>query len=360
MSAATTGRPLRAGLIGLGMMGRHHARNLQALDGVELVAVADAYGDPHGAAPGYEILADAEALVAAGIDYAVIAVPTAFHRDVALTFAEAGIHCLVEKPLAFDITEAEEITAAFEAAGLVGAVGYIERYNPALQEMRRRLADGQLGELYQITTRRQGAFPARIADVGVVKDLATHDLDLAAWVAHSPFEEVAAFSTRRSGREDEDMVSVSGRLASGTITNHLVNWLSPFKERVTVVTGENGALVADTVNADLTFYANGESATNLWDSMASFRGVSEGDMVRYALTRTEPLATEHQAFREAVNGDPSNIVTMREGLATVRAVEAVLTSAREGRVVHPDAVVVDPSASGDARTAPTTAGTGAP
>lgn len=201
---------LRAGLIGLGMMGRHHARNLQSLEGVELVAVADAHGDPHGAAPGLEVLPDVDALIGAGIDYAVVAVPTQFHRDVAITLAEAGVHTLVEKPLAFDIGEAEEITAAYEKAGLVGAVGYIERYNPALQEMRKRIADGQLGEIYQIVTRRQGGFPARIADVGVVKDLATHDLDLTAWVAQSPYASVAATSTRRSGRQDEDMVSITG------------------------------------------------------------------------------------------------------------------------------------------------------
>lgn len=327
-------KTLRAGLIGLGMMGRHHARNLKALDGVDLVAVADAHGDPHGAAPGYDVLPDIDSLIGAGIDYAVVAVPTQFHKDVALALAEAGVHTLVEKPLAFDIGEAEEITAAFEKAGLVGAVGYIERYNPALQEMRKRIADGQLGEIYQIATRRQGGFPARIADVGVVKDLATHDLDLTAWVAQSPFVSVGATSTRRTGREDEDMVSIAGTLASGTITGHLVNWLSPFKERVTVVTGEKGALVGDTVTADLTFYANGENATNLWESMASFRGVSEGDMVRYALQRKEPLRTEHEAFRDAVLGvDDSNIVTMREGLHTVRTVEAVLESARAGRVV---------------------------
>nr|WP_157773417.1 Gfo/Idh/MocA family oxidoreductase [Brachybacterium vulturis] len=332
----TDKKTLRAGLIGLGMMGRHHARNLQSLEGVELVAVADAHGDPHGAAPGLEVLPDVDALIATGIDYAVVAVPTQFHRDVAITLAEAGVHTLVEKPLAFDIGEAEEITAAYEQAGLVGAVGYIERYNPALQEMRKRIADGQLGEIYQIVTRRQGGFPARIADVGVVKDLATHDLDLTAWVAQSPYASVAATSTRRSGRRDEDMVSIAGRLQDETITNHLVNWLTPFKERITVVTGEKGALVADTLNADLTFHSNADAATNLWESMASFRGVSEGDSIRYALQRQEPLATEHQAFRDAIGGDSSNIVTMREGLHTVRTVEAVLESAREGRVVTLD------------------------
>src|SRR5699024_2991210 len=338
MSMLGRKKTLRAGLIGLGMMGRHHARNLANLDGVELVAAADPGGDPHGAVPDLEVLPDAAALIEAGIDYAVVAVPTQFHRDVALAFAEAGIHTLVEKPLAFDIGEAEEITAAFEQAGLVGAVGYVERYNPALQEMRRRIADGQLGEIYQIDTRRQGAFPDRIRDVGVVKDLATHDLDLTAWLAGAEFSRIAAHFTRRRGREDDDMVSIAGTLVDGTITNHLVNWLSPFKERTTVVTGEKGALVADTINADLTFHTNGRHQTNLWESMASFRGVSEGDVVRYALQRKEPLAAEHEAFRDAVLGEGRNIVTMREGLHTVRAVEAVLESARSGRVVsRPDA-----------------------
>ncbi|MCT2025139.1 Gfo/Idh/MocA family protein [Dermabacter hominis] len=326
-------KSLRAGLIGLGMMGRHHARNLRALEGVDLVAVADPQGDPHGAAPGYEVLPNVEALIEAGLDYCVIAVPTAFHRDVALALAEAGVHTLVEKPLAFDIIEAEEITNAFESKGLVGAVGYIERYNPALQEMRKRIENGQLGDIYQISTRRQGIFPARIADVGVVKDLATHDLDLTAFVARSSFALVSAVTTGKSGREYEDMVSIAGRLADGTITNHLVNWLSPFKERVTIATGEKGALVGDTLTADLTFHANGETV-NEWDAIASFRGMSEGDTVRYALNRKEPLRTEHEAFRDAVRGDASNIVTMREGLNTVRAVEAVLDSAAAGRMVE--------------------------
>lgn len=327
------GERLRAGLLGLGTMGRHHARNLRALDGVELVAVADPEGDVHGAAPDFDVLPDVEALIEAGIDYAVVAVPTQFHREVALALAESGVHCLVEKPLAFDVGEAEEIASAFDERDLVGAVGHVERYNPALQEMRRRIADGQVGEIYQICTRRQGAFPARIRDVGVVKDLATHDLDLTTWVAQSDYSTVAAMSTSPSGRDDEDMVSVVGRLTDGTLTNHMVNWLSPFKERVTLVTGEKGALVGDTTTADLTFHANGEHATNLWETMASFRGVSEGDVVRYALERAEPLRTEHEEFRDAILGRSSNIVTMQEGLRTVRTVEAVLESARTNRLV---------------------------
>src|SRR5690606_39165646 len=110
--------PLRARLIGLGLLGRHHARHLRPLDGVDLRAVAAADGDAPGAAPGLEGLPAVQPLPAAGIDHAVVAVPPQFHRDVALALADAGIHTLVEKPLAFDIEEAEEITAAFEKAGL--------------------------------------------------------------------------------------------------------------------------------------------------------------------------------------------------------------------------------------------------
>lgn len=325
--------PLRAGLIGLGMMGRHHARILQSLDGVELVAVADPLGDPHNVAPTHEVLSSAEDLVKQGIDYAVIAVPTAFHKEVALTLAEAGIHALVEKPLAFNVEEAEIITSAFEKAGLIGAVGYIERFNPALQEMRRRLREGQLGEIFQISTRRQGNFPARISDVGVVKDLATHDLDLATFVTSSRFDYVSAVTAKRSGRQHEDLVAICGLLRDGTVSNHLVNWLSPFKERVTVVTGQNGALVADTVSTDLTFYENGNVA-NEWESLASFRGVSEGNVVRYALTRKEPLLTEHEAFRDAIASGGTNIVTMHEALHTVKAVESTVVSAQTKSFVN--------------------------
>lgn len=324
---------LRIGVIGLGMMGRHHVRVTREVDGVELVAVADAQGDPHGVAGGLPVLPTVEALIDQRIDAAVVAVPTGYHEAVALELAAAGVHTLVEKPIASDSVAGERVADAFERAGLVGAVGHIERFNPALQDLRRRLADGELGELYQIATRRQGPFPARIADVGVVKDLGTHDIDLTAWLAQSPYTAIAARTTTRSGRPHEDMVSATGVLANGAITNHLVNWLSPMKERITVVTGERGAFVADTISADLTFFENGTHATE-WESMAAFRGVAEGSMTRFALAKREPLRSEHEAFRDAILGTSANTVTMREGLATLRVAEAVVDSARTGRSIE--------------------------
>jgi predicted dehydrogenase len=320
---------LRAGLLGVGMMGRHHARVLRDLDGVELVAIADPGGDPHGVAGDLEVLPDIDALIDAGLDIAVVAVPTRFHEDAALKLAAAGVHTLVEKPIAHSVEAGRRMTAAFADAGLVGAVGHIERFNPALQELRRRLEAGEAGAIYQITTRRQGPFPSRIADVGVAKDLASHDVDLTAWVAQSDYTAVFAQTTFKSGREPEDMIAITGRLGSGVIVNHLVNWLSPMKERLTVVTGEKGAFVADTSTGDLTFYANGTIPVE-WESMTVFRGVSEGDVTRYAFAKREPLRVEHEAFRDAVLGKPSEVVTMEQGLRTLAVVEAALSSARDG------------------------------
>lgn len=317
---------LRAGLIGLGMMGRHHARVLRELPGIDLVAVADADGDPHGVAGPLPVLHGVEELIASGIDVAVCAVPTAMHEPIGLALAEAGVHTLVEKPVAHSVVAGERLVEAFARRGLVGAVGHIERYNPALQALRTRVADGQVGEVFQIATRRQGPFPARIADVGVVKDLATHDIDLTSWLAQSRYVAVTAQTTTRSGRPHEDMVAVTGRLENGTITNHLVNWLSPMKERVTIVTGSKGAFVADTLTADLTFHGNGVIDTE-WDSVANFRGVSEGDVTRFAIPKPEPLRVEHEAFRDAVLGLRDHTVSLAEGLETLRTAEWVLGSA---------------------------------
>jgi predicted dehydrogenase len=320
---------LRAGLLGVGMMGRHHARVLRELDGVELVGIADPGGDPHGVAGGLEVLPDIDALIEVGLDIAVVAVPTRFHEDAALKLAAAGVHTLVEKPIAHSLEAGQRMVDAFKAAGLVGAVGHIERFNPALQEMRRRIAAGELGAVYQVSTRRQGPFPSRIADVGVAKDLASHDVDLTAWVVQSDYDQIFAQTAFKSGREHEDMIVITGRTKSGVIVNNIVNWLSPMKERVTVVTGEKGAFVADTSTGDLTFYANGTIPLE-WESVSTFRGVSEGDVTRYAFAKREPLKVEHEAFRDAVRGQKTDVVTMEQGQQTLAVVEEALSTSRTG------------------------------
>lgn len=323
---------LRVGLLGVGMMGRHHARVLRDVEGIQLVAIADPGGDPHRVAGPLEVLPDVEALVAAGIDMAVVAVPTAFHEDAALTLAEAGVHTLVEKPIASSLEAGARMVEAFASRGLVGAVGHVERFNPALQELRRRLEAGEVGEVYQIATRRQSTFPARIADVGVGLDLASHDIDLTSWVARSTYRHVFAQTNHKSGRDHEDMIAITGSLHDGVIVNHLVNWLSPMKERVTIVTGDRGTFIADTSTGDLTFYANGTFDLE-WESMQAFRGVSEGDVTRFAFPKREPLRVEHEAFRDAVLGKASDVVTMEQGLHTLEVVVGALESASTGASV---------------------------
>jgi predicted dehydrogenase len=324
---------LRVGLVGIGMMGRNHARVLNAIDDIELVSVADPAGDKHGMAGEAVVVATVADMIKQDIEAAVVAIPTAFHLQAGLELADAGVHTMIEKPLATDSAESEQLVDAFEGAQLTNAVGHIERYNPALRALRTRLENGDLGEIFQVATRRQGPFPNRVSDVGVVKDLATHDIDLTAWVIQSPYAVVSAHTAHKSGREHEDLISITARMVDETVANHLVNWLSPLKERVTVVTGEKGAFIADTLHGDLTLHENGVVATE-WAHVQTFRGVSEGNSTRFAIAKPEPLMVQHQNFRDAVLGRSNDIVTMREGLATVEVADACITSAREGRAVR--------------------------
>jgi predicted dehydrogenase len=322
---------LRAGLVGLGVMGSNHARVLAGLDGVEFVGVFDPAPTVPDRVHDRPVIRDLDQFIDLGLDYAVVAAPTIFHLEMGTRLADAGVHALIEKPVASTAEDSRTLRDLFAAKGLIGGVGHIERYNPALQAARQRIEDGQLGEIYQIATRRQGPFPGRIADVGVIKDLATHDIDLTAWVAQQEFVSVNARTSFRSGRPHEDMVVAVGTLSGGTITSHVVNWLTPFKERTTVITGEKGVLVADTLTADLSYFENGRIQVN-WDP-GEFRGVSEGDATRYALTRKEPLVAEHEAFRDSVlAGEPTGIVTLSDGTRVVEIAERMVADGVDRRL----------------------------
>ena len=256
---------------------------------------------------------DLDSLLKEGIEAAVVAVPSVDHAAVALRLAEAGIHVLIEKPIAADLESARAICAAFAGTGLVAGVGHIERFNAANQELRRRLEAGELGPVISISTERVGPYPLRVKDVGVVRDLATHDIDLVHWLG-GPIEALAAHVGHRMGGRHEDLVEVIGRLQSGAVVRISVNWLTPTKRRQLMVLGERGAMLADMLSSDLTYFSNADVPME-WDQLQRLRGVSEGDSIRYALRKREPLAVELESFLRAVRGDAdAQVVTLEEGL----------------------------------------------
>ena len=318
---------LRVGIVGVGVMGANHVRVLSNLEGVELVGVADSVGVSGALPPNTNLVKSVDELIKLGLDYCVIAAPTAFHEEIALKLIDSGIHILVEKPLAHSYESAVRIRDAAKAKNIIGGVGHIERYNSALQQARLRVQAGELGAIYQVATRRQGPFPARVADVGVVKDLATHDIDLTSWITGKKYLQVSAHSAFRSGRQHEDLITVSAILEDLIVVNHVVNWLSPLKERKTIITGEKGTYVADTLRADLTFYENGKIDISQ-SEMARFRGVTQGDVHIFAFEKPEPLLIEHSNFRDAVLGKSHEIVSLDQGATTVRIADAVLKSSK--------------------------------
>jgi len=321
-------------VIGLGMIGRHHARLLQSSERVVLAGAVDPSGDRYRAVHDPELVMNSlEVLLERNIEFAIVAVPTELHLTVVERLARAGVAMLIEKPLAPTTQEAREIVRICRERGVPAAVGHVERFNPALREMRERMLAGQLGRLFTLSTVRSGPFPARVRDVGVIKDLATHDLDVVAWLAGARITSLAAQVQHLSGREHEDLVLITGVLESGAAFNCWVDWVSPRKIRRTRALGERGVLEADTLTADLTFYENGEVRV-LWPAAEQFRGVSEGDVIRYALRREEPLKLEHEAFIDLLEGRRAEqLVSVEEGLEVVAVAEAVLESARAGRTV---------------------------
>ncbi len=327
---------MRAAVIGLGMMGRHHARLLQSSPRVAFAGAVDAAGDRHNAIsdpalvhPSLESL-----LTATTPDFAVVALPTEEHAPAVHRLAELGVHVLIEKPVATDSAEAQAVIDVCRRHGVRAAVGHVERFNPALRELRRRVSAGDLGEVFVVSTQRVGPFPDRVRDVGVVKDLATHDLDLVRWLGGSPIHSVAAQTSHRMGRSHEDVVFITGRLHGPIVFNCVVDWLTPTKIRQTRVLGETGMLVADTLTADLTFYENGTIISE-WEGVRTLRGVSEGNSIRYALAQREPLLVELEQFCDFAAGVPdAEIVTLEEGLETVTDAEAVLRSAQSGSTVE--------------------------
>lgn len=329
---------MKVAVIGVGAMGRNHARVYQELDTAELVAVSDPndvaarrVADLHGAR---SYVSHVELLARERPDAVTVAVPTSSHYDVVRDALDAGCHVLVEKPIAATIEEAEHLVARATAAGRVLMVGHIERFNPAVMELGRQLRDGELGRIFQVHARRLGPFPPRVRDVGVVTDLATHDLDIMRYLTSSEVVRVYAATKREVHTTREDLLNGILHFRNGAVGLLEINWLTPTKIRELYVTGERGMFRADYLTQDLYFYANAESGVENWGAMSVLRGVSEGTMTRFAVQKVEPLRAELEAFLRSANGEDGRIVSGRDGVAALRLALALIESGETGKVVE--------------------------
>jgi predicted dehydrogenase len=324
-----SGERLRAAVIGLGMMGANHARVLNELPDADLVAVVDL--DPGAVdratagrtARGY---GDAGRMLAEEQpDLVVVAVPTSLHLSATLESLAAGAHVLVEKPIAPDRPQAEEMIAAAGAAGRLLTVGHIERFNPAIRELHRRLRAGELGRIFQIRAARLGPFPARVRDVGVVVDLAPHDIDVMRYLLQSEPVRMYAETEQRIHTDHEDLFTGLIKFESGAIGLLEINWLTPTKVRRLTVTGERGMYEADYLSQDLVFYANPDQEL-----------VSEGEMTRRAVQRREPLAVELSEFLAAIRDDGPPPVSPQDALVAMLLARAMVDAAQRGIVIGSD------------------------
>ena len=325
---------LRVGVIGGGSMGFNHARVLAEMEDVELVGVADP--DPVARDRVRRRLrvptfGDHRDLLAATRPHAVtVAVPTTLHHRIAVDALEASCHVLVEKPIASTCDEGADLVVRAAARGLALSVGHVERFNPAVLELRRRLDEGKLGAVFQIHARRLGPFPSRVRDVGVIIDLATHDLDVMRFLLDSDVERVYAETAQRIHTGHEDLLSGLVRFVNGAIGVLDVNWLTPTKIRELSVTGERGMFVVNYLTQDLVFHHN-DWAHRTWTPGGGQPTVSEGDVIKIRLDRQEALAAELTAFAAAVRGEAPLVVTGWDGLEALRLAEAIRQSGREHR-----------------------------
>ena len=315
---------LRGAVVGAGQIGRLHARVMTESEDVDVVAVVD----PDPASARVAELAGArwlgsldELLAGAQVDFAVVAVPTTEHAPVAAALVEAGIAVLVEKPIAADASSARDLIEAARRRDVVLAVGHVERFNPAVRELQRRLDERELGRVFQVHARRLSPFPSRIRDAGVTLDLATHDLDIMSELAGTPVR-ISAEIDSRTGDGREDLLAAVLRYDSGIIGLLEVNWLTPTKVRRLTATGERGMFVVDYLNQHLTLYENAR-VSERWHPLDLFDGVTEGNVVRFAIAREEPLRAQLDAFVGAVRRDRPVSVTGEEGLRVLELARAV-------------------------------------
>lgn len=324
---------LKTAVIGVGAIGQNHARVMRGAAGVQFVGVADSDGAAvrrvaqlHNV-PAFSSLE--ELLEKGAPDLVVVAVPTGLHHEVGLKLIDRGVHVLMEKPIASTVEQGEELVDRAQKKGVVLAVGHIERFNPAVMELRRRLREGMAGRIYKLLAQRLSPYPPRIRDAGVVIDLASHDIDLMRYIMSEPIVRLYGETLQGINSDREDMFDGLLKFQGGALGVLDVNWMTPTKVRRFTVTGARGLFECNLLSQELFFYEN-ESAPSQWDALSVLRGVSEGNVLGIRINRQEPLVAEINDFIAAVRDRRDPTVTGRDGLETLRVALSFVQSGGEG------------------------------
>jgi predicted dehydrogenase len=251
---------------------------------------------------------------------------------------ERGLHVLMEKPITSTVEQAEQLCDAARKQGVVLAVGHIERFNPAVMELRRRLREGMAGRIYKIHAQRLSPYPPRIQDAGVVIDLASHDIDLMRHLINDDIVRVYGETVQSINSDREDMFNGLLRFQSGTVGVLDVNWITPTKIRRLTVTGARGMFDCNLLSQELFWYEN-EVAPSQWDTLSILRGVSEGNVLGIKIQRHEPLAAELIDFINAVRDSRQPSVTGNDGLETLRLALDFVKSGKDSHVIDEIKVV---------------------
>lgn len=326
---------IKVAVVGAGSMGANHLRVLRDFnqEQAQVVGVAEA-SEPvlQSAASRFHIAGYTDyrqMIEETRPDLLAVVVPTHLHFTVAAYALERGIHVLLEKPMASTLDEARRLLELARQHNAKLAVGHIERFNPAITQLKHCLVDGELGKIFHLHARRLGPFPPRIRDVGVTLDLATHDIDIMRYLVDAEIKHVYAETQRRIHHTREDFVLGIMRFSSGAVGMLDVNWLTPTKVRELSITGEKGMFLVNYLTQDLYFYENDYSATN-WDALRSLTGVSEGTMTRLKVQKAEPLRLEYEDVFAAIRTDTAPTVTGEDGLAVLEiALRLTASAARD-------------------------------
>ncbi len=329
-------RPLRAIVVGAGSIGANHVRIYNEMPEVELAGVVDP--DPATAAqigrvyhvPVYQTL---EALLEeCRPDLASVAVPATLHYAVASRLLAAKVNVLVEKPVTTTLEDGQHLIRLAVENNCLFTVGHIERFNPAIKELKRRLEAGEFGQIYMIRAERQGHFPARVQDTGVTIDLAIHDLDIINWLLREPPISIYGQTIRGIYSDHDDMVCGILHFASGTVATLNVNWVTPHKVRKLSLTSSLGMVEVNYLTQELIFYRNSRQPRGTYTNLNVLVGQNEGGVIHFPINFEEPLKAELQNVVKACLDKEPLLVQAQEGLQALYLAQLLVESGREHQI----------------------------